>query len=325
MSDTSAMNSMAARSTTGCASQAGPAIDVSGLIRSFGRVEALRGLDMTVQYGSITGFVGNNGAGKTTTIHSLLGFIPPHSGSMRVLGLDPRSNALKIREHIGFFPERDQPYDWMKVRVLFDMGAAAYPAWDRSIPERLCTQFDVDAGKRIKELSKGMVAKTKLIFALAHCPELLILDEPTSGLDPAARYELLQMLRQLTAEQRVTTLFSSHNLDDVAEIATDLVVIHEGRSIYVDRMSAIRSELRLIEAPDWSGDPPPALQALVIKAVQQGGTAYWLVRSGTPAIVEELVRQNEASFRAHSLSLEGVFLFLTRGWIELGTNGTPSR
>lgn len=303
----------------------GPAIDVSGLIRSFGKVEALRGLDMTVQYGSITGFVGNNGAGKTTTIHSLLGFIPPHAGSMRVLGLDPRANALKIRQRIGFFPERDQPYDWMKVRVLFDMGAAAYPEWDRGISERLCTQFDIDVRKRIKELSKGMVAKTKLIFALAHCPELLILDEPTSGLDPAARYELLQMIRQLTAEQRVTTLFSSHNLDDVAEIATDLVVIHEGRSIFADRMSAVRSELRLIEARDFSGGPPPAIQALVIKAVQQGSTAYWLVRSGTHAVVEELLRQNEASFRAHSLSLEGMFLFLTRGWIELGTNGAPSR
>ena len=129
----------------------------------------------------------------------------------------------------------------------------------------------------------------------------------------------------LDGQQRVTTLFSSHNLDDVSEIATDLVVIHEGRSIYADRMSAVRSELRLIEARDFSGGPPPTIQALVIKAVQQGSTAYWLVRNGTHAIDEELIHQNEASFRAHSLSLEGMFLFLTRGWIELGKNGTPSR
>lgn len=319
MSETPKLNSAAA-TAIGVATEGHSAIAASGLALSFGKVQALRDLDMTVRYGSITGFVGNNGAGKTTTIHSLLGFIRPRAGSMRVLGLDPRAEALKIRRLTGFFPERDQPYDWMKVHVLFAMGAAAYPSWDRSIPERLCTQFDVDPGKRIKELSKGMVAKAKLIFALAHRPKLLILDEPTSGLDPTARYDLLQMIRQLTAEHGVTTLFSSHNLDDVAEIATDLLVIHEGRSIFTDAMATIRRDICLLEAKDWTGEPPPTLQALIIKSCRQGTTCRWLVRNGAHASVEALVRAAGGQVRLHKLSLEQTFLFLTRGWIELGTN-----
>ncbi len=294
------------------------AIEVAGLARSFGKVNALRGMNMTVKSGSVTGFLGNNGAGKTTTIHSLLGFIPPHDGSIKVLGYDPQADPFKIRQFVGFFPERDQPYDWMTVKVLFDMGNAAYPSWCRTIQEKLCDQFSIETHKKIKQLSKGNVAKAKLAFALAHQPQLLILDEPTSGLDPASRYELLQMIRQLTAENRMTTLFSSHNLDDISEVATDLVMIHEGQSVFAESVSSIRNEFSFIGAKDWSGDPPDAIKSRVIKSSQLGDHAYWLVRTPPNAPLDEFTSDKSDTFSNHQVSIESLFLFLTRGWVELG-------
>ena len=212
-----------------------PAIRTIALTRRFGRVHALRGVDLHVPRGSITGFIGNNGAGKTTTIHALLGFIPPTSGRAFVLGFDSQTRGIQIRRRVGFFPERDHPYEWMRLRMLFEMGAAAYETWDRDLCARLCAQFELDPKRRIRELSKGMAAKAKLVFALAHRPECLILDEPTSGLDPASRYELLCLIRRLTVERNATALFSSHILDDVAGIATDIaegLVRVMGRLLY---------------------------------------------------------------------------------------------
>ncbi len=293
-------------------------ISVSQLKRSFGKVQALCGMSMSIKRGSITGFLGNNGAGKTTTIHSLLGFIPPDQGTIHVLGFDPQVDPVKIRQRVGFFPERDQPYDWMTIDVLFDMGAAAYPTWNRDLQKKLCEQFSVATEKKIKHLSKGNVAKVKLIFALAHCPELLILDEPTSGLDPASRYELLQMIRQLTTEQNITTLFSSHNLDDVSEIATDLVIIHQGKSILSESVSTIHEELLLIEAKEWTGDPPDAVKACTIKSAQHHGRTYWLIRSQSMDAVDEIVSQQDGVLTTHRMSLAALFLFLTQGWVDLG-------
>lgn len=271
---------------------------------------------MTVQPGCITGFVGNNGAGKTTTIHSLLGFLKPHAGSVRVLGLDPRRDAKEIRYRVGFFPERDQPYEWIRLRTLFDMGAAAYPDWDGQLCKRLCQQFGLGLDRKVKQLSKGMVAKTKLIFALSHRPECLILDEPTSGLDPATRHELLEMILQLTAEHAVTTLFSSHNLDDVAGIATDLVVIHQGRTLFSERMDAIKDDVAIVELRGGFADPPGALAESIVKVVRKADVSFWLIRDYRGRVVQHWLQRQPPGIRVHRPSLSQVFHFLTRDWVE---------
>lgn len=293
-----------------------PAIRTIALTRRFGRVHALRGVDLHVPRGSITGFIGNNGAGKTTTIHALLGFIPPTSGRAFVLGFDSQTRGIQIRRRVGFFPERDHPYEWMRLRMLFEMGAAAYETWDRDLCARLCAQFELDPKRRIRELSKGMAAKAKLVFALAHRPECLILDEPTSGLDPASRYELLCLIRRLTVERNATALFSSHILDDVAGIATDLVLIHEGRIVLAESMATVRDDLAVVEVRDGPPEPPADLCGMLIASVRRADALFCLVRGRSNGRLEALARANAGRWLVRCPSLMAVLVFLTRGWVE---------
>ena len=299
-------------------------IELRDVVRRFGRVEALRGLSFSVAPGRIAGLIGNNGAGKTTAIHTLLGFIPPHEGSVSILGLDPRRDALTIRGRAGFFPERDQPYEWMRIRVLFDIGAAAFPDWDKELCATLTKRFDIDARRRIKDLSKGMVAKAKLVFALSHRPECLLLDEPTSGLDPGSRHDLLTMIRELTTEQGITTLFSSHNLDDVQGIAGDLVIIHEGRTLLSDSMDSIRRELLLVEFKAASLPELPSASMTVLRTSNRDGSIFALIRSQEGHAVDELAGAWQADqWTQHPLTLPALFLFLTSGWVEMRNHQTP--
>ena len=137
------------------------AIETRELVRRFGKVTALDGLSLYVARGAAYGLIGNNGAGKTTVIHSLLGFLPPQRGEMRVLGLQPGKDSLRIRQRVGFFSERDEPYEWMRVRTVLKMASLAYAQWDWALCQKLRERFCLDPRKRVKELSKGMAAKLK--------------------------------------------------------------------------------------------------------------------------------------------------------------------
>jgi len=170
-------------------------IETRGLARRFGKVHAVDGLDLSVPRGSVFGFIGRNGAGKTTTVRMLLGLLPMTQGfrmllgllpmtqgSATVLGLDSRKESFDIKRRVGYVPEIHHFYKWMTVGELTRFTSSFYPSWQEKKCSELLTRFELDPAKKIKELSKGMVAKAALTLALAHNPELLVLDEPTGGL-----------------------------------------------------------------------------------------------------------------------------------------------
>ena len=295
-------------------SNAGPdaAIETRDLVRRFGKLTALDRLNLRVEHGAAYGLIGNNGAGKTTAIHALLGFLPPDRGEIHVLGLQPGKENIRIRQRIGFFSERDAPYDWMRVKTVFKMASLAYPAWDWTLCQKLRDRFDIDPRKRIKELSKGMVAKLKLILALSHAPECLILDEPTSGLDPGSRNDLLTMIVDLRRERGISTLFSSHNLDDVADIATHIGILHEGRLLFSAPMNFVRDHLALAQFAVPLGRPPDELKSQIVMSRSQDGVTQWVIAdcdsAPVQALVERIGRQN---VQWKPLTLKKLFLFLT--------------
>ena len=294
-----------------------PAIAARGLVRRFGKVQALCGLDFTIPPGHVTALVGNNGAGKTTAIHVLMGFLPPNGGGATVLGLDPGRQAREIHKRVGFFPERDEPYGWIRLETLFAMGAAAYPSWDRELCAALCRRFELDPKRRVKQLSKGMVAKTKLIFALAHRPECLLLDEPTGGLDPGSRHDLRMMVQEQSRQRGVTTLFSTHNLDDVPEVATDVIVIHQGRTLLAADVQAIRNRFVLAELVNGPAEAPPSVAELVLRSAVRPPAAIWLIKDrNSPAWAAFKNERGRGRVIEHRLSLPALFHFLTTGWIE---------
>ncbi len=209
------------------------AIQVQGLTKSYGKVRALRGIDLAVQRGEIFGFLGPNGAGKTTTIRCLLDSIRPDGGKVRLLGFDPQADPVAVQASTGYLPGEMQFFDNLTVesqlRFFSDMRNGR-SAW--GYVRQLAARLDLDLKPQIKNLSKGNKQKVGVVQALMHSPELLLLDEPTSGLDPLMQQEVLDMLREANAAG-ATVFFSSHIMSEVENVAERVAIIRAGEIVEV--------------------------------------------------------------------------------------------
>jgi len=208
-----------------------PAIEISNLTKSYGKFQALRGIDLKVMPGEIFGFLGPNGAGKTTTIRCMLDLIRPNSGRLRVLGLDPQRDAVAVRERTGYLPGELNLDDNLTARQalrLFDKLRGNTTDW--SLVETTAEELQLDLDRQIKNFSKGNKQKVGVIQAFMHRPELLLLDEPTSGLDPLMQQVVSNLVRG--AQSRgATVFFSSHVLSEVQEIAARVAIVRGGEII----------------------------------------------------------------------------------------------
>jgi ABC-2 type transport system ATP-binding protein len=164
-----------------------PVIEIADLTRRFGTKDALSSVTLTFPRGGVYGLVGANGAGKTTLIKHVMGLLKAERGSVRIFGLDPVAAPVGVLSHIGYLSEENDLPGWMTVGELIRYTRAFYPKWDDAYAEELRKRFALDAGQKIKNLSKGQKARAGLLIALAHRPQLLVLDEPSSGLDPIVR------------------------------------------------------------------------------------------------------------------------------------------
>lgn len=224
------------------------ALQIRGLTKSYGKVRALQGINLEVQYGEIFGFLGPNGAGKTTTIRCLLDMIRPDGGEARVLGLDPQKDPVAVQAHTGYLPGEMQFHDNMTVerqlRFFSDMRDRQ-AEW--STVKQMAERLDLDLKPQIKNLSKGNKQKIGVIQALMHTPELLLLDEPTSGLDPLMQQEVLTLLREANANG-ATVFFSSHIMSEVEEVAGRVAIIRSGKIVEIAQTESLtrRSVNRVI-------------------------------------------------------------------------------
>jgi len=216
-------------------------VRITGLTRRFRRTVALDGVDLEVPRGGVYGLVGENGAGKTTLIKHILGLLRAQSGSVEVFGLDPVKVPETVLGHIGYLSEdRDLP-GWMRVRELMDYTAAFYPKWDMAYAEKLRQAFELDPAARIRNLSRGQLAKAGLLAALAHRPDFLVLDEPSSGLDVIVRRDILAAIIRTVADEGRTVLFSSHLLDEVERVADRVAMVYNGKIVVDTTMDDIRA------------------------------------------------------------------------------------
>lgn len=217
-----------------------PAIFIQQLTKSYGSVQALRGVDLEVCRGEIFGFLGPNGAGKTTTIRCLLDLIRPNGGRARVLGLDPQKQSVQVRARSGYLPG-ELAFDGnltveAGLRYLTSLrGNKLDWGYVRSLAERL----SLDLKPQFKNLSKGNKQKVGVVQALMHRPELLLLDEPTAGLDPLMQQEVLRMVRE-AKQEGVTVFFSSHIISEVEELAERVGIIREGRVAETVKLEVLR-------------------------------------------------------------------------------------
>jgi ABC-2 type transport system ATP-binding protein len=218
-----------------------PAIDVSDLTRRFGATTALDSVTVSVPRGAVFGLVGPNGAGKTTLIKHVLGLLRAEAGSVRVFGLDPVAEPVGVLSRIGYLSEENDLPGWMTVGEL-----ARYSRAD-AYAEELRRMFALDLAAQVKTLSKGQKARTGLLVALAHRPELLVLDEPSSGLDPIVRRDILGAVIRTIAHEGRTVLFSSHLLDEVEQVADHVAMIRAGRIVLSAPLEDIKRSHRTLD------------------------------------------------------------------------------
>lgn len=215
------------------------AVMTHGLTKSYGKVRALRGVDLEVRRGEIFGFLGPNGSGKTTTIRCLLDLIRPDGGTVHVLGFDPQIDPVAVRARTGYLPGELRIDDAFTVeQALRFFSRLRGNKVDWSYVRELSDRLSLDLTLPIKNLSKGNKQKVGIVQALMHQPELLMLDEPTAGLDPLMQQQVLRAIREAKA-RGATVFFSSHVLSEVQEIADRVGIIRRGAVVEVAETQAL--------------------------------------------------------------------------------------
>ena len=220
-----------------------PAIRIQDLRKSFGQVQALSGLDLKVEPGSVFGFLGPNGAGKTTTIRILAGLARADAGQVWIDGLDVAADRRRVASRIGYLPQDPAFYPWMTAREFLDHVGRVFGL---SAQERLARIHELlhlvglaeAANRRVGGFSGGMAQRLGIAQALINRPPVLLLDEPVSGLDPVGRRELLQLIDQLRGQ--CTLFMSTHILADVERVCDTVAVIDRGRLLAVAPQQELR-------------------------------------------------------------------------------------
>ena len=215
------------------------AISVRGLTKSFGRVQALDGLDLSVETGEVHGFLGPNGAGKTTTIRILLGLIRATGGSASLLGGDPWTDATTLHRRLAYVPGDVTLWPSLSGGEVIDLLGRLRGGLDQQRRAELLERFDLDPRKKGRTYSKGNRQKVALVAALASDVELLILDEPTSGLDPLMEEVFREIIQEEHRRGR-TVLLSSHILSEVEALCDRITIIREGRTVETGTLSDMR-------------------------------------------------------------------------------------
>ena len=220
-----------------------PVIEITNLVRRFGRHDAVNGLSLRVQPGRCYGFFGRNGAGKTTTIKCLLNLLRPTSGTVRVFGLDPHRDEVAVKSRIAYVPDQVSFYPWMTVRDVLDYCASFRTKWNEDTERALLEQFRLDPGQKSVGLSKGQRTQLALITAICPEPELLILDEPTSGLDPIVRREFIQTVigaYQDADPDHRTVFVSTHLISEFEGLIDEFTIIDAGHEVLTLEADAAR-------------------------------------------------------------------------------------
>ncbi len=231
------------------------AIETRALVKSYGPVRALRGIDLRVRRGEIYGFLGRNGAGKTTTIRILLGLVRADEGEARILGSTLREARRELLSQIGYFVETATAYPNLSVRENLEIQRRLLGAERGKVGESIeRLGLGEYAERRAGTLSLGNKQRLSIARALLHGPRLLILDEPVNGLDPAGIVEIRELLRSLVRDEGITIFMSSHNLAEVDRLADRIGIVHEGR--LVEELDAEELREKAIRSLEIGVDDP---------------------------------------------------------------------
>jgi ABC-2 type transport system ATP-binding protein len=213
-------------------------VRASGLAKSYGAVRALAGIDFTIAPGRIVGLIGRNGAGKTTALKAVLG-LTSYEGHLDVLGIDPFKRRHELMQRVSFIADVAVLPPWMRVGRLLDYVAESHPGFDRERAMRFLDTETVRLRARVKTLSKGMIAQLHLAIVMAIDASLLVLDEPTLGLDIVYRKKFYDALLNDYFDHSRTILVSTHQIEEIEHLLTDVMFIERGRLLLASSIDAL--------------------------------------------------------------------------------------
>ncbi|WZU47968.1 ABC transporter ATP-binding protein [Stieleria varia] len=283
------------------------------------RCDALRGVDLEIQPGTVFALLGENGAGKTTLIRILTGFQKPSAGSCTVCGIDPTRDPLGVRRQIGYVSDNPALYDWMTVGQIGGFTASFYDESFQPRYDEMVRRYELPLDQKIRHLSKGQRAKVALSLALSHDPSLLILDEPTSGLDPKVRRNFLESMIDRAATGR-TVFLSSHQISEVERVADTIAILHHGKIRLMGPLAEIRDSIHqvVIDVDDPLKALAPLSEPFVVLSEETSGRQRQsFVQNFDPQIIQTL--QNEpgvTAVRTRVATLEEIFVACTSNPVD---------
>jgi ABC-2 type transport system ATP-binding protein len=284
-------------------------IAIDQLKKSYGKIQALKGISLSVERGEIFGFLGPNGAGKTTTIRCLLDVIRPTSGTIHVLGVDAQRDRLTLHEHIGYLPGDVRLPGQMTGKQIINYFSRLQGREPVMLKD-LVARFDVEMKRPVKGYSKGMRQKIGIVLAFMCDPEVLILDEPTSGLDPLLQKVFNEFLLEEQARGK-TVFMSSHIMSDVEKVCQRVAVIRQGELVTVGEVEELREKAGQRVTVEF-GDPVTKEEVSRlpgVSMVKQINRHYQFNVSGSmDPLIKALGQHEVIRLQAEEAPLEEVFL-----------------
>ncbi len=216
-------------------------LELINLTKRYGKARGIENISLQLQPGEVFGFLGPNGAGKTTTIRTIMNFLHPSSGKVRVFGLESTKHSVEINKKVGYLAGDFELYDNLTGAQYLDFMSHLYKIDTAKKTRELTDRLGVTLHQQIRTLSRGNKQKIGLVAALMHDPDILLLDEPTSGLDPLMQNEFYELVREHSAKGR-TVFISSHILSEVEEICSRVGFMREGSLVKVVDMNSVRNQ-----------------------------------------------------------------------------------
>ncbi|MGJ7915522.1 ABC transporter ATP-binding protein [Massilia sp. LXY-6] len=254
-------------------------LSARGLAKRYGKRVAVDGIDFEIPAGRIVGLIGPNGSGKTTTLKAALGLIP-FDGQLSVLGFDPRTQRDDLMQDVCFIADVAILPRWMRVKDAIDFVQGVHPRFNREKAERYIANTKLKPSMKVKEMSKGMIVQLHLALVMAIDAKLLVLDEPTLGLDIIYRKQFYQNLLEDYFDEHKTIVITTHQVEEVEHILTDLMFIRDGKIVLAASMDEIGERYVEVMVSHDKISAANALQPIDRRTVF--GKAVMLFDSGAP-------------------------------------------
>ncbi len=285
------------------------AVQAVGLVKAFGRSPALKGLDLQVPVGQVSGFLGPNGSGKTTTIRVLLGLLRADAGRVSVLGADPWSDAVAVHRRMAYVPGDVTLWPDLTGGEAIDILCQLSGPLDPRRRATMLERFDLDPTKKARTYSKGNRQKVALVAALSSRAELLLLDEPTSGLDPLMEAAFTESIREVKAAGR-SVLLSSHIFAEVERLADRVTIIRDGVTVEAGTIAELRHLTRteVVALLDRGTDTLAALPGVHDLVVVDGRATLSVDAAELGPVLAAVAALGPRSLQANPPSLEALFL-----------------